>query len=461
MAFTGTTAAILSNYDEALKTFYLPAIQKQLNDETILADLIDTNQTDVSGKNATIQCHFGRSSGTGARADGGTLPEADYQKFRTCTVPMKYNYGRVTFSGPTIAATRDEKGSYARVIDTEISGIVTDLQKDINRQLWGCGYGIVARWAVTGSGTSYDLPKLYRGNAASTSGDGFGTTFGGKYFIENGGGVPVVMTTSGSVMTVMTVDTTNMAVSAIDTTTSTTVDTVTVTDPSVSEATGTFYVRPASLVTANASSTAGAWRLEMMGLRGLVTDTDLDDIACFDAGSNAGFTVNDPLQTLAVGTYTWFKSIVKKHPQGRYGGQRALTLDLMQETFDDVEDAAGKDYGPNLIITTKKLRRKYLNLMQAVRREVNTMTLDGGWKALDYNGIPLMVDKDAIDGEIYFLTTRDLQIYRMSDYEWMQKDGAVLSRIAGYDAYEAVLFRYAEFGIKRRNSQAVIADLAY
>ncbi len=460
MAYTGTTAAILSNYSEVLKTYYLPAIQEQLNHDTVLADLIDTNEKDISGKNATINCHYGRSTGTGARADGGALPEADYQKHKTCTVPTKYNYGRVTFSGPTIAATKDEKGSYARVVDNEIRGIVTDLQKEVNRQLWGCGAGILARWS-SGQSTSIGVSKLYRGNTASTSGDGFGSTFGAKYFKENTSGVPVVMTTSTNVMTVMTVDATNYAVSAIDTTSSNAKDTLTVSEAGVSEATGTFIVRPASLLTENSGSTAGAWCLEMMGLRGIVTNTNLDDIYCYDSGSNASFTVEDPLQGLDTDSYEWWKSTVKPHTSGRYQGQRALTLDLMQETFDDVEDEAGKDYGPNVIITTKPLRRKYLSLMQADRRNVNTMTLDGGWKALDYNGIPLMVDKDAIDGEMYFLTTRDLAIYRMSDYDWMDKDGSVLSRISGYDAYEAVLFRYAELGTTRRNAHGVIVDLAY
>jgi len=133
----------------------------------------------------------------------------------------------------------------------------------------------------------------------------------------------------------------------------------------------------------------------------------------------------------------------------------------MQTMFDMVEEKAGKDYGPNVIMTTRAIRREYLELMQADRRNVNTMELDGGWSALDYNGVPLMVDNDAIDGVIFFLTTRDLQLYRMSDYDWMQKDGAILSRISGYDTYEAVLFRYAELGVKNRATQGILMDLAY
>ena len=460
MSYSGSTAGILSNYDEVLKTFYLPAIQEQLNQDTVLASMIDVNEEDVSGKNATIECHYGRTKGTGARADGGALPEADYQKFKTCTVPMKYNYGRVTFSGPTIAATRDEKGSYARVIDTEISGCVTDLKKEINRQLWGCGAGIIGRWA-TGTDSSLTWQKLYRGNAVSP--DAFGSTFGGKYVEENAGCVAVVLTGTTSI-TAATVGTTDMAVSAVNSTSSSLVDTITCTTAGVTEAAGTFFVRPASLVTVTSGSTAGAWRLEMMGLRGIVTDTDLDNIAFvndYAAGTDGIASPNDPLQGLAVATYSWFKANVMSHASGRYAGQRALDLDMMQQMFDKVEIKAGKDYGPNLIITTHSIRREYLELMQADRRNINTMTLDGGWTALDYNGIPLMVDIDAIDGEMYFLTTKDLQIYRMSDYDWMTKDGAILSRITGYDAYEAVLFRYAEMGAKRRNSQGVITDLSY
>ena len=462
MAYTGTTAAILSNYDEVLKTFYLPAIQEQLNHATPLADLIDKNEEDVSGKNATIECHYGRTRGTGARADGGALPEADYQKFKTCTVPMKYNYGRVTFSGPTIAATRDEKGSYARVIDTEITGVVTDLQKEVNRQLWGCGYGHVARWRSTTDGDTQTVQRRYRNNSAG--GDGFASTFGDKYLVEMSSFVPVIVASlSGS--GTMTVGGTDMYKSTItftiDATTGyfSTIDACT--DPSTSEVAGTWFVRPASALTVDSSSdAAGLGRLEMMGLRGIVTNQNLDDIAATD-GTNTGLLVADPLQGLLVGSYAWWKATVDTHTSGRYAGQRALTLELMQKMFDSVEEKAGVGYGPDLILTSRAIRREYLDIMQADRRNVNTMTLDGGWTALEYNGIPLMVDSDAIDGEMYFLSSQDLAIFRMSDYDWMTKDGAVLSRITGRDAYEAVLFRYAEFGCRRRNSQGALVDLDY
>jgi hypothetical protein len=449
------TATNLSNYDEVLKTYYLDGIQEYLNHSTILKDLIEVNEKDISGKSATIESHYGRSTGTGARGDGAALPSANYQKFKTCTVPMQYIYGRIEVTGPTIAATRDAKGAYGKALDLEVRGIVNDLGKECNRMDWGAGYGTLARWRSTLGATSYTLQKLYRANTAG--GDGFGSAFGGKYLENRGDAVPVVLSSMSSASAATyTVDLTDIDVSAL--LKGTGFDTITVTDPVVTEAAGTFYVRPASL---GAAAASGTNRLEPMGLRGLVTDTDLDEISILD-GTDAGLgIVNDPLQGLAVATYPWFKSIVDSHGSGRYAGDRALTLTLMQTMFDMVEEAAGKDYGPSLMLTTRAIRREYLELVRADKRFVNTLELDGGWTALDYNGVPFTVDNDAIDGEIYFLTLGDIQCYRMSDYDWMQKDGAILSRISGYDTYEAVLFRYHEMGIKNRKTQGVLTDIQY
>ena len=442
--------ATLSTYDEVLKTFYLPGIQDYLNHDKILADMIEVNEEDVSGKNATIENHYGRSTGTKWTTDGGTLPTATYQKYKTCTVPMKYGYGRIQISGPTLRATRDERGAYIKVLDSEIRGIVNDFGKEVNRQYFGTGYGILARWRSTESATSYTLQKMYSGNSAG--GSAFGSSFGAKYLVDRTDAVPVVLVST----TNYTVDDSNIAVSAV--TKGAEYDTITVTDPSVTEAAGTFYVRPAALGTLAAS---GAQRLEMMGLAGIVADDDLDDLSIGNGTTNGTSDYNDPLQGLDVSTYPWFVAKTDFHASGRWAAQRALDLTLIQTMFDMIEEQAGKDYGPDLMLTTRAVRREYLELCLADRRQVNTMELDGGWSALDYNGVPFVVDNDAIDGEIYFLTLKDIQLYRMSDYSWMDMDGAVLSRVSGYDAYEATFYRYAELGVKCRNTQGVIGSIAY
>jgi len=480
MAYSGSSAAILATYDETLKNIYLPAMQEYLNNDRFLAQKIEVNEKDVSGKIAYIPNHFGRSNAIGMTYDGGALPEADYQKFKKSEVPMKYGYGRVTFSGPTIAATRDEAGAYARVVETEIQGITADFMKDVNRQYWGSGYGVIARLGGPSVATAdpYTVQKKYCNNTAG--GDFFGSTFGSKYIDDwatvnasySSGGYQIVTTTWSAGMTLATLDSdkleiplTGVITQSSDGTYVTLGTTHTDPAPSPAEGAGDFLVRAGNFRSITSGSAAGYGRLEMMGLRGIVTDTDVDD-AAFSDGTYYGFKsstapTSDPLQGLLVASYPWYKAQVLSASGGRYTSQRQLTPMLMQQMFDKVELKAGKDYGPDVIITTHAIRREYLDYMEGRRRAVNTMELDGGWTAIDYNGVPLMVDPDAIDGEMYFLTLKDLQLYRMSDYNWMDRDGAILSRISGYDAYEAVLFRYAELGCNNRRTHGVITDIAY
>lgn len=480
MAYSGSSAAILATYDEALKNIYLPAIQEYLNNDRFLAQKIEVNEKDVSGKVAYIENHFGRSNAIGMTYDGGALPDADYQKFKKSEVPMKYGYGRVTFSGPTIAATRDAAGAYARVVETEIQGITSDFMKDTNRQYWGSGYGVIARLGgpTVATADPYTVQKKYCNNTAG--GDFFGSTFGSKYIDEwatvsttySAGGYQLVTLTISTGITAATLDAdalqipmTGVIAEAADGTYVTLGTTHTDPAPSPAEAAGSFLVRKGNFRSITSGSAAGYGRLEMMGLRGIVTNTDVDD-AAFGDGTYTGFKSSgaptaDPLQGLLVASYPWYKAQVLSASGGRYSSQRQLTPMLMQQMFDKVELKAGKDYGPDVIITTHAIRREYLDYMEARRRTVNTMELDGGWTAIDYNGVPLMVDPDAIDGEMYFLTLKDLQLYRMSDYNWMDRDGSILSRISGYDAYEAVLYRYAELGCNNRRTSGVITDIAY
>lgn len=472
MAYDGSSEAVLANWDEALKDYYLPAIQDYMGQSKILSSIIETNEKDVSGRKALIQCKVGGSTGFGARGDGEALPDASYQKFKTNEVKMKYNYGRVAFSGPTIRATRDLQGSYAKVVETEIEGIVEDVAKDINRQMWGAGYGVLGRWR-SGTADPYTLQKRYYSNSAG--GDGFGSTFGAKYLknYNTANVVTLSFASSNAGCTAATVDDTKMTIpltGAIDTS-GAYYDTLgtTHTDPAPSpgEAAGTFLIRVGNMASLTSSSIAGAGRKEMVGIRGIVTDTNLDDISFTDGPSaGVGFAASsapaeDPLQGLSVDSYSWFKAKVDSHSSGRYLGQRSLSLNLMQKMFDNIEDATADGSPPEIILTTKAIRREYIDLMSTQKRFVDTMDIDGGWKGISYNGVFFGTDIDAIDGEMYFLTPSDLQLYRMSDYEWMREDGSVLSRVSGYDAYEAVFFRYAELGVNNRATQGVITDLDY
>jgi hypothetical protein len=70
-----------------------------------------------------------------------------------------------------------------------------------------------------------------------------------------------------------------------------------------------------------------------------------------------------------------------------------------------------------------------------------------------------VVDPQCDRSKIYYVVPDSMRIFRTSDFDWMEKDGAVLSRVANEDAYEATLFSYQNLGTTARNANAVLEDL--
>ena len=111
------------------------------------------------------------------------------------------------------------------------------------------------------------------------------------------------------------------------------------------------------------------------------------------------------------------------------------------------------------LLSNYNIRDKYVSLLVADKRFVNTMTLDGGFKAVDFNGIPLVPDPQCKRSGIYYMVPESLVILRTSDFDWAEKDGAVLSRVSNKDAYEAYMFHYGNLACVARNANAYLGDL--
>lgn len=76
---------------------------------------------------------------------------------------------------------------------------------------------------------------------------------------------------------------------------------------------------------------------------------------------------------------------------GSDSGGGALTLDLMDQAIDAVRG------NPDLIICSKRTRRRLNALLQAQQQFVNVTEVKGGFKVLSYNGIPVLVSSNVPD----------------------------------------------------------------
>lgn len=445
-----------------LKDFYTGPIRDQLNSETILLKRLQRNEEIVDGAYVVMPLHTGRNVGVMARRESGTLPTAGKQQYKDMRFPVRYNYGRIRLTGPVIASSRTNRGTFARILDQEVRGMVRDFKNDLNRQLFCDGSGRIGCVRATAAGAVYTIsdPWDYGNQATSLKwvqpGDRLAfesTSAGSTYFSPQNAGATFLPATSVNIKakTVTFGGTVNGSV-----------------------AVGQHLIRgnddAASLSVANSNLRAATTYddgVEMMGLVGLCSG---------DGTSTGSFPRNAAEATwtaMSAGkVYSYWNgaatiqeldvqktndSLWQGNVLGNAGVSRALTTDLMQQALDTGEQLGQAQ--ASIIITTYGVRRRYLDLCLAERRFVNTMELDGGFKAIDFNGIPMVPEKDCPEGMMFFLPEENIGIARMSDFYWLDKDGAVLSRGSNVDEWEATMALYAETFTDRRNALVAVTDV--
>ena len=398
----------LSNFDLALRIDYLPVIRQQLENSTYLLSKLRRNERDVSGREWKQVAHYFRNSGVGGGSET-SLPTAGQQKYENPTGNVKYNRGRIQVSGPVMAASRDNKGAIVRALESEIKGVTRDLKKEINYQLHNDGTS--RRCLVNGD----------PGSETST----LTVDTPGSQYLSDGMVIDIIADDTGVAtdtdITITTVDSnTSCTTSALDTAT----------------ADDDWVIR------ANSHDGAGILptdSYEMMGIKGIVDDS----------------TYVTTLNTIDRSAAAWWKC--STHTNDSNGGtNRDMTLPLIQASITAVEKNGGKT---NLILSDHSIRDAYAALVIADKRFVNTLNLDGGFKALEYNEIPWVADVDCLPNTVYFIDTEHLEIMQMSGWDWMDKDGAVLSRVADSDAYEAVLYWYADLASDRPRAHSFLRDV--
>ncbi len=149
------------------------------------------------------------------------------------------------------------------------------------------------------------------------------------------------------------------------------------------------------------------------------------------------------------------KNWLKSHVRDNVG---TLSETVMQKMIDDIEEISGGEI--DFIACSSSVRRAYQEEVSTFRRNIDVMNLQGGFKALSYNGIPVVADRFVDDDTMYMLNTKDFEMCQLCDWQWLEdNEGKIIRQKEGYPVYTATLVKYAELLCNRPNSQAKLTGI--
>lgn len=141
-----------------------------------------------------------------------------------------------------------------------------------------------------------------------------------------------------------------------------------------------------------------------------------------------------------------------------YKNVGSISSSAIQSAIDYIDEVAGSQI--DFIVCSYDVRRKYLEHLSLTRTNIDYLNLDGGFKALSYNGIPLVADRFVEDGEMYLLNSKDFKIHQLCDWRWLEGDnGKVIKQKAGSATYGATLVKYADMICDKPIGQAKLSGI--
>ena len=373
-----------------LKNFYQGPIQDQLNNDVDIYRGCEKGKHPWSGLQVIRPLKIRRNQGIGATSDGGNLPAVGRQGTVQAIILAKYNYLRFGITGPMIAASQKDVGSFVRGAAYELEEGYNDLRSDLNRQCsWdGTGYLATVSGAVVGS-TAMTIT-------------GRESTEPALKFIDVGLVVDIYSTGG-------TLKASGVSVSSISSGTPGGASASLVLSAAVTCASGDVLVR------------ANSWGLEVQGL-----------LTALDNGTSTIFNVDRSTAISFQGNVV-----------NRAGGQ--MTIDTLQQTEDEAERRGGKLI--SAIYSDYASRRMYMKLLQADKRFVNTIKGDGGFSDkeknyLEFNGKPWVADKDC-PTRVFFLPEKNIEKYVLKEMEFADETGTMYIPDANVDQLEVRLRLFA------------------
>src|SRR3990167_8398019 len=381
---------LLSNVSNALRTVIMPFIQDNFNTQTILLDQVKRNSgVTFMNNNFYAPVRSSRHGGVVNLADDGNTLVSGKASIGQASIAVKILTGTFDISKLTLDATKTDKGAVENQLTFQAKTLASDFAKDVNRQMFSDGVGVLAEVATSGS-VGVGTIALQRPSSSLDDGrsiDNYGTVNGdiapGEYIF------PDMVLSIGT------------AAADLGTVSSITGNTVIVTGgPAVSNNDAIYRVD---------GDCEGAGTAEIQGLRLALSTPPGTSTYAGLARSTAGWT-----------------------PQAGTTSE-ALTLSAMETQYLAAKKFAhmGDRYA---IFVNKTLYKKYGDVLTSLRRTVNETDLLGGWSGLEFAAgagrVGVFLDYDMPDGEVMIVNLDSLTIAQVSDMGWLEdpSNGALVRR---------------------------------
>ena len=168
-------------------------------------------------------------------------------------------------------------------------------------------------------------------------------------------------------------------------------------------------------------------------------------------GLGAIFSSSGSLYGVTRSTHKWLIPYIRT-------SSGAISSSTIQTAIDYIDEVAGSSV--DFITTAYNVRRFYLDYLALSRSNIDYMNLDGGFKAISYNGIPLIADRFVDDGTMFILNSADFKLHQLCDWRWLEgENGKILMQKAGTPTYSATLVKYADMICDKPIGQAKISGI--
>ena len=375
----------LTTVNSALKNFYIQPLREDINLKADpFASRILKTTNNIVGYNKIVRAALvGANGGAGAGSETGALPTAGENQYVALESGTKNLYGTLEISDKIVkSAAGQNAGAFVNILQQEMDTLTKTLKWNLARQLYGDGSGCLMK------------VKAASGNVLQAA-DGDSTRFllpGLRVDVHSGSTGEVVAGGAG------------LRVADVD--------------------------RQAGKVRLSASVTAADGDyLTIQGSAGYEL-TGLGKI--FEKVTGSGQT----LYGVDRSEYSWMRPYLNEAFGAISESGLQKVVELLEDSYNitiDHINCGSAAYG------------HYLEMMNARRHLSDVMVLEGGHKALSFNGIPLTRNKFMPDDAMDMYDTSLFTLDQVSDWEWIEGEAKqVLHQVPGKPVYTATIAKYCD-----------------